>query len=252
MGGICATILCGGVGSRLRPLTYYFQKTMIPIGSKQKPLLEYIILLLRKHGITDIVLLAGYKHQQIRNYFNDGSRFGVKISYVLDREGFKGTGWAVLNAYRLGLFNGFRNLLVYYGDILSNIDLRKLIDQHERLGSSVTIAVSRGYRLPVGIAYLKGFNIVRFEEKPTVDVPVCMGILVMNRRVFKVMDEVSEKYMGSEFDLMSHLIPILIDRGEPVSAYETKALWYDVGSTERYEKLNSGFADKLLELLEST
>ncbi|MCZ2845335.1 MAG: sugar phosphate nucleotidyltransferase, partial [Candidatus Bathyarchaeota archaeon] len=61
------TILCGGEGSRLRPLTYYFQKVMIPIGKTQKPLLEYIIKLFIKNGVNDVVLLVGYKAEQILN-----------------------------------------------------------------------------------------------------------------------------------------------------------------------------------------
>ena len=74
-----ALILCGGEGTRLRPLTFYFQKTMLPIGLNQKPLLEYIVRLLKYHRINDIVMLVGYKYKQIINYFEDGSRFGVHI-----------------------------------------------------------------------------------------------------------------------------------------------------------------------------
>ena len=67
-------ILCGGTGTRLRPITYYFQKTMIPIGLKQKPLLEYVVRLLSFHGISDLAFLVNYKAEQIVNYFDDGSR----------------------------------------------------------------------------------------------------------------------------------------------------------------------------------
>ncbi|RJS74705.1 nucleotidyltransferase family protein [Candidatus Bathyarchaeota archaeon] len=252
MDEVCAAVLCGGVGSRLRPLTYYFQKAMIPIGSKQKPLLEYIILLLRKYGVRDIVLLAGYKYRQILNYFGDGERFGVRINYVLDRENLKGTGWALLNAYENGVFDKFKHILVYYGDILSSIDIGELLRRHKMLDSSVTVAVSRGYRLPVGIAHLDGLRIVKFEEKPIVDIPVCIGILVLKKNVLETMSNLSKRYVNMEFDLMSHLIPALIARGEDVYAYETKAFWYDVGSTEKYEKLDNSFADRLLETLEKT
>lgn len=250
MNDVCAAVLCGGVGSRLRPLTYYFQKAMIPIGSKQKPLLEYIILLLRKHGIRDIVLLAGYKYRQILNYFGDGGRFGVKVSYVLDREDLKGTGWALLNAYENGVFDRFEHILVYYGDILSSIDIGELLRCHKTLNSSITVAVSRGYRLPVGIAHLDGSRIVKFEEKPMIDVPVCIGILVLKKSIFEVMSNLSRGYIDVEFDLMKHLVPALIAKEGCVYAYETRAFWYDVGSTENYEKLDNSFADKLLETLE--
>ena len=74
-------VLAGGEGRRLRPLSYYFQKCMIPIGHSQKPLLEYIVRLLKYHNIADVLLLAGYKQEQITNYFNSGNRFGVKINF---------------------------------------------------------------------------------------------------------------------------------------------------------------------------
>ncbi len=250
MGGVCAAVLCGGVGSRLRPLTYYFQKAMIPVGSKQKPLLEYIILLLRKHNVENVNLLCGYKYQQIVNYFGNGERFNVKINYVIDRKGFRGTGWAVLNAYEGGYFKDFENVLIYYGDILTDINIRDLINYHENLKSTATIAVSKGYRLPVGVAYTEGARIVKFEEKPLINIPVCMGILILRKNAFDVMAEVSRKCINEEYDLMGHLIPELTARRESVYAYETNALWYDVGSTEKYEKLDNNFADTLLEFLE--
>ena len=77
-------VLCGGPGTRLRPITYYFQKTMVPIGIRQKPLLEYVVRLFKFHGIQELAFLVNYKAEQIVNYFDDGSRFGVKISYVYD------------------------------------------------------------------------------------------------------------------------------------------------------------------------
>ncbi len=250
MGEVCAAILCGGVGSRLRPLTYYFQKAMIPVGSKQKPILEYIILLLRKNGVKNVNLLCGYKYQQIVNYFGNGERFNVKINYILDRKGFKGTGWAMLNAYEQGFFNGFENTLIYYGDILTDINIRDFINYHENLKSMATVAVSRGYRVPVGVAYIEGARIVKFEEKPLINVPVCIGILIIRREAFDIMADVSKKYVNEEYDLMGHLIPELTARGV-VYVYETNASWYDIGSTEKYEKLDNSFADKLLEFLES-
>ncbi|MEM2849764.1 MAG: nucleotidyltransferase family protein [Candidatus Bathyarchaeia archaeon] len=250
MSDVCAAVLCGGVGSRLRPLTYYFQKAMIPIGSKQKPLLEYIILLLKKNSVENVNLLCGYKYQQIVNYFGNGERFNMKINYVIDRKGFRGTGWAMLNAYEGGYFNKFRNILVYYGDILTDINIRDFINYHENLKSTATMAVSRGYRLPVGVAYMEGSRIIKFEEKPMVNVPVCMGILILRRDAFDIMAEASKKYINEEYDLMGHLIPELAARGKTVYAYETEASWYDIGSTEKYEKLDNSFADKLLEFLE--
>ncbi|NIR86107.1 NTP transferase domain-containing protein, partial [Candidatus Bathyarchaeota archaeon] len=114
-------VFCGGTGVRLRPITYYFQKTMLPIGSKQKPLLEYVIRLLKFHGIKDLALLVDYKAEQIQNYFDDGSRFDVKISYVHDDPKLKGTAGSMLNAYKHGVVDVDDTLFMYYGDILTNM-----------------------------------------------------------------------------------------------------------------------------------
>ncbi|UCD26999.1 MAG: NTP transferase domain-containing protein, partial [Candidatus Bathyarchaeota archaeon] len=69
MSRVKGLVLCGGQGTRLRPITYYFQKTMVPVGTKQKPLLEYVVRLLEFNGIKDLVLLVNYKAEQIMNYF---------------------------------------------------------------------------------------------------------------------------------------------------------------------------------------
>src|SRR4030042_6879232 len=145
-------VLAGGEGKRLRPLTYYFQKCMIPIGNNQKPLLEYIIRLLRYHNITDISLLIGYKYEQITNYFNGGSRFGVNLDYLMDNAGLRGTGGSLLNAYRNGVIKSNENILIYYGDIISNIDLSEMINQHCKRGAVATLALTKGYQVGVGVA----------------------------------------------------------------------------------------------------
>ncbi|MGQ9680606.1 MAG: sugar phosphate nucleotidyltransferase, partial [Candidatus Bathyarchaeia archaeon] len=105
-GEIIGVVLAGGEGKRLRPLTYYFQKCMIPVGSLQKPLLEYIVTLLRSHGVVKQRLLVGYKHEQIVNYFNHGDRFGVEIEYLYDDPELGGTGGALYKAFEKGAFQG--------------------------------------------------------------------------------------------------------------------------------------------------
>jgi len=230
-------VLCGGEGVRLRPLTYYFQKGMIPIGTKQKPLLEYIVRLLKQNGIEDICFLVGYKAEQIRNYFDKGSRFGVKIAYGHDRPEYKGSGGAVLNAYKQGVINAEETLLVYYGDILSNVNLKKMLEQHFDVGADATLALAKGYQIPVGVAELKDGKIEKFVEKPVMDILVGIGMLVSNGSVLKELEALYGE--GKEMDLMGDLLPQLIRNGRLVCGYVTDAFWYDVGSTERYEKLDN-------------
>jgi len=236
-------ILCGGEGKRLRPLTYYFQKTMIPIGKRQKPLLEYIVKLLRYHGIRDVVMLVGYKSEQIINYFEDGSRFDMKITYVRDPDDLKGSGHAILNAYNKGLFNGFRNLLIYYGDILSDINLRELMDKHLKYNADSVLAVASRYQLPVGVVEAEGDKVLKMVEKPWIDIYATIGILTLSVDALERVNKLYGKY--TELDIMTHIIPKLIEWEGNVLVYRHDGYWYDVGSTEKYEKIDN---DKIEEI----
>jgi len=235
--GVKGLILCGGEGARLRPLTYYFQKSMIPIGSKQRPLLEFIVKLMKRNEITDICFLVGYKSEQVCNYFDDGSRFGVRIAYVHDKPEYKGTGGAVLNAYRQGFITREEILLVYYGDILSDVNLTEMVKTHLDNGAEATVALGRGYQIPVGLAELNGSRVVKFVEKPSLDVLVGIGIIALEGNVLSDLEGLHRE--GEELDLMRDLLPVLMKNGRQVGGYVTDAFWYDVGSTERYEKLDN-------------
>lgn len=238
-------ILCGGEGKRLRPLTYYFQKTMIPIGSKQKPLLEYIVKLFRYNNIRDLVLLVGYKSEQIKNYFEDGSRFNVSIEYIEDPPGKKGSGHALLNAYRNGLLDDATDLLIYYGDILSDISLIELMKTHYSHNAFATLALARKYRVPVGVAEMDGARVKALVEKPWLDLKVTIGILALAIDSMEVLGEVGEG--RAELDIMGDFIPSLINRGLKVVGYEHSGFWYDVGTTEKYEKIDNHMIDELFE-----
>ena len=240
-------VLAGGEGKRLRPLSYYFQKCMIPIGNKQKPLLEYVIRLLGYHDVNDILLLAGYKHEQIVNYFNGGERFGVNITCVLDDPELKGTGGSLLNMYRRGLIGLHETLLVYYGDIISDINLSEMMERHRQRRAMATLALSRGYQVRVGVAEVNGGDVTGWTEKPTLELKVGTGILILDASALQELERLSERY--TTLDIMSHLIPHLIEKGEVINAYVTNAFWYDVGSTERYEKLDNNIIEKRLEYL---
>ncbi len=240
-------ILCGGEGKRLRPLTYYFQKTMIPIGSKQKPLLEYIVKLFKHNNIRDLVLLVGYKSKQIRNYFEDGSRFGVKIEYIEDPPGKRGSGHALLNAYKEGYFTDASDLIIYYGDILSDINLIELMKTHNNHNASATLAIAKRYQVPVGVAEMDGSIVKGLVEKPWLNLKVTIGILALAIDTMEILDNVAEG--KAEVDIMGDLIPTIIDKGMKVVGYEHDGFWYDVGTTEKYEKLDNHLIDKLFENL---
>lgn len=238
-----AAVLCGGLGSRLRPLTYYFQKTMLPIGKSQRPILEYVLRYIRAHGIDRATLLVGYKAEQIVNYFKDGEVIGMQLDYSYDAERLKGNGGALINAYQQGLFDGYENLLIYYSDILTTLDLKGLLDLHERGEYLATLALTTHYKLPVGVAELSGERVVNFVEKPDYKIHATIGILALRTEVLSRYRDVKE----GNIDIMSDIVGGLVKAGQPVGGYVSDEFWIDVGSTETYEKLDHEMIDALFE-----
>ncbi len=248
MSEVKGLVLCGGLGTRLRPLTNYIQKTMIPIGLNQKPILEYIVRLFKFHKITNLVFLVNFKAEQIMNYFDDGSRFDVKIVYIRDDPMSRGTAGSVLNSYRQEAVNTDDTLLVYYGDIITNMNLRTLLHHHKAKKSSATVALSSSFPVAVGIADLDDDGRIRqFVEKPKLKKPVSVGILVLEGDTLENMEQI--KRNRNELDLMGEVIPNLLEIGKPVYGYLTDAFWYDVGSMEAYEKLDTQLVEDALSYL---
>jgi mannose-1-phosphate guanylyltransferase len=242
MSKVKGIVLCGGKGTRLRPLTHYIQKTMVPVGVKQKPLLEYVVQLFKFHGIKELVFLVNYKAEQIMNYFGDGSRFGVKISYVEDDPTSKGTGGAVLTAYNKGELDNVETLLVYYGDIITDMNLTDLLQYHRDKQAWGTVALSSGFKIRVGLANLDpSGKVLGFEEKPKLKKPVSIGISVLKGELLEQMKVL--KGDKPELDLMGEVFPHLLKVGKPVYGYVSNAFWYDVLSTEALEKLDPQLVD---------
>ncbi|MEM1683564.1 MAG: nucleotidyltransferase family protein [Ignisphaera sp.] len=229
---VVAAIPAGGEGTRLRPYTEVIPKPMIPIGIEEKPVLEYIIKWLKKFGINDIVLLVGYRWKQIRNYFGDGSRFGVSIRYSIDNDNYRGTGGALLNAFKNGFLDG-DIVLVWYGDIIAPIDVSSLIVKHIERKADVVIVLANRYKVPVGVAKVDKDRVIGFEEKPWINLYVSLAILTITPQLLKY----TENHLGTSFDIMGDLIPWVVNKGFNVIAYEYHGTWYDIGGIEQYKKL---------------
>lgn len=245
MKSVKGMVLCGGEGTRLRPLTYYFQKSMLPVGKKQRPILEYIVRHLSYHGIKDLIFLVDFKSEQIAGYFEDGSRFGVKITYVYDEPELKGTAGSLLNAYRKGYLNTDDTMLVYYGDVLTNLNLRDVINYHREKGGIATLALSRNLEVKAIIVDIdENARIQMFIRKPKLERLNVLSLVVLSGEALKHL----EKLMTGKkrLDLMNDVIPHLLDIGERVYGFVTDAFWLDVGSTETYEKLNHDIIDREL------
>ena len=134
MGASRVAILAGGSGSRLKSRAPTVPKPMVPIVGV--PLLEHLIGLCRRNGFSDIALLVHHRHETISSYFGDGSEFGVRISYCVERQA-RGTAGALFDAAaRLA-----DDVLVLYGDTYADVDLRALWRYHESSGADVTLVL---------------------------------------------------------------------------------------------------------------
>jgi NDP-mannose synthase len=242
-----AAVLCGGEGTRLRPHTNNRQKTMIPIGTKHRPLLEYVVRLIVYNGVSRITLLTGYMSEQVEGYFGDGKKFGAEIGYSKDAGGTRGSASALVNAIDGGKIGPFDSLLVYYGDILSTLTIRELVAKHEKTASAVTLVLARDYKVPVGIAQVEGDRVVGFQEKPTLPLSVTVGGLVLSKEAIPVLRRVTE---AGGTDIMTDFVPAAIEQGLKVSPFYIDDFWYDVGTTESYEKLDGELVDRKLSFLE--
>jgi mannose-1-phosphate guanylyltransferase len=243
MNKVKGIVLCGGKGTRLRPLTHYIQKTMVPVGTRQKPLLEYVVRLFRFHNVKDLVFLVNYKSEQIMNYFEDGSRFGVNITYVEDDQNSKGTAGAVLTAYNKGAVSSDDTLFIYYGDIITSMNLTDVLKYHNNRNAWATVALASGFKIRVGLANLdEEGKVLGFVEKPNLEKPVSIGISVLSGKILEVMKQL--KGDKPELDLMGEVLPHLISVEKPVYGYVSTAFWYDVLSTEALEKLDPKTVDE--------
>ena len=240
-------VLCGGEGRRLKPLTDYFQKTMVPIGSRRRPLLQYVVRLLVFHRIKEMTLLTGYKSEEIEDYFGDGTRFGARMRYSRDSEAFEGSANALKHAITSRKLKNFENILVYYGDILSDLNISELIEHHNAKGAALTLVLSDKYSLPVGVADVEDGLVKSFREKPSLGLNVTTGCMVISNDAMRLLDDVRSK--TAKRDLMTHFVPRVLEAGLRVAAYYFRGFWYDVGTTEAYEKLENKLIDKQLKFL---
>ena len=224
-----AAILAGGAGTRLYPITAYVPKSLIPIGSRY--VIEYILDYLKHYGIHDIVMLISEKESDLlRNHLGDGKRFGVKIEYSVAKR--IGTAGALSAA---GSLLGER-FIVYYGDVLTDMNLGEMISYHEKKRATCTIALSTSVPTDYGIAQVnEEGRVTYFEEKPIIkEYPVSMGILICEREVLK--------YCKPNTDISHDVLPRLLVEGRNVSAYLTKKRHYDIGTFKSLEEVR-----KLLE-----
>ena len=222
-----AVIMAGGEGSRLRPLTSNVPKPMLPVANR--PLMEHIINLVRRHGFEDVVVTVQFLSSVIRNYFDDGTDLGVRLSYSTEETPL-GTAGSVLNA--ADLLSG--TFLVISGDALTDLDLGSAVEFHRRRGAAATLVLKR-MRDPLEFGIVmtaEDGRIERFLEKPTwgqvFSDTINTGIYVIEPEVLDLIPP------GQPFDFSSELFPAMVNKGLPLFGFETDSYWTDVGTSAAF------------------
>ena len=236
-----AMILAAGKGTRVRPITHTIPKPMIPI--LQKPVMEFLLELLREHGFTEVMVNVSHLAEEIENYFRDGQRFGVEIAYSFEGRIEDGEliGDAVGSAGGLKKIQSFQpffddTFVVLCGDALIDLDLTEAVKRHKAKGAMASLITKRVPREQVssyGVVVTDADGRVRsFQEKPAVDEAasdmINTGIYIFEPEVLKYVPE------GVPFDIGSDLFPRLVADGAPFYALPMEFEWVDIGKVPDY------------------
>lgn len=223
-----AVLMAGGSGTRLRPLTCDLPKPMVPVLNR--PIAEHIIDLLRRHRITEIITTLHYLPDTMRDYFQDGSDFGVQMTYAIEEDQPLGTAGCVKNIAEL-LDSTF---LVISGDSISDFDLNAAIRFHRDRQSKATLILTRvpnPIEFGVVITDADG-HINRFLEKPSSSEifsdTVNTGTYILEPEVLDYLPA------NQETDFSKDLFPLLLEKGEPIYGYVAEGYWCDVGHLDAY------------------
>lgn len=223
-------LMVGGLGTRLKPLTDEIPKPMLKVGNK--PILETIILQFAKSSFENIILCVNHYADIIKEYFKDGSEFGVNISYIYEdkRMGTAGALSLLKNRPKQPFF-------VMNGDLLTNIKFNELLEYHVANKSMATMGVVEyDMQVPYGVVNTVGNDIKTIEEKPKVNFFVSGGVYVLDP---KCLDYIPE----DEFYDMPSLFEEVIRNKHKTITYNIKDYWLDIGQIDEYKKANEEYSE---------
>jgi NDP-mannose synthase len=223
-----AIILAGGKGTRLAPLTDIIPKPLVPLGGM--PIMEVVIRQLKAHGFRRITLAVGYLSELIKAYFQDGSKWGVKLDYSYEPEPLGTAG-------PLALIKDLNEtFIVMNADVLTNLDYQELLVYHRRQGGMATIAAyERQVKIDLGVIIPDGdCRIKDYIEKPTSTHLVSMGVYIFEPQV---MDFIQP---GEYLDFPD-LVKLLLQAGHAVHYQTFSGYWLDIGRHEDYAKAAAEF-----------
>lgn len=229
-----AIILSAGRGERLMPLTVTIPKPMIQINNK--PVLEYLIMLCKKHGIDEIAINTSYLPEKIKEYFGDGKKFGVKIRYSFEKE-LLGTSGA-LNNFR-DFFN--ETFFVIYGDNVTDIDLTKMLEFHKEKGGIATLALRKKPKNKIPSSFVvadENLKITNFIEKPSLELfeKICKDFYLSNSGIYILEPEILDFIPLGFSDFAFNIFPKLLEKGKKMYAFMMDEYYFrEVGKVDKYE-----------------
>jgi mannose-1-phosphate guanylyltransferase len=236
-----AMILAAGKGTRVQPITHTIPKPMIPI--LQKPVMEFLLELLRQHGFTEVMVNVSHLAEEIENYFRDGQRFGVEIAYSFEGRIEDGEliGDALGSAGGLKKIQNFQQFfddtfVVLCGDALIDLNLSEAVRKHRQSGALATIITKRVPKEKVssyGVVVTDDDGRVKaFQEKPGVEEALSdeinTGIYLFEPEIFEHIPD------GVSYDIGSQLFPKLVEKGLPFYALPMDFEWVDIGKVPDY------------------
>jgi len=232
-----AILLAGGKGTRLRPLTVHTPKPIVPIFNR--PFLYYQIDQLRQvPEIDEAILSLNYQPRRIEEIFGDGDGIGMKLRYVVEPVPL-GTGGAI----RYAGDQLTESVVVFNGDVLTNVDLRAVLALHRERKAKATIVLTpvenpRAYGL---VETDDKGNVSRFLEKPGEDEITCntinAGIYILEPDTF---DRIPK---DTAWSIERSFFPSLIERGETFVAYVYDGYWIDIGTPGKYIQVHRDIMD---------
>lgn len=225
-----AVILVGGEATRLRPLTCNTPKIMVPVLNR--PFFEHLIDYLKEHNITDIILAGGESLEQIKDYFGDGSKFSVRITYSVE-DFSMGTAGAVKNAERF-IDDAF---IVFNGDVFTDIDLRVMMELHSENKAIASLALT-SVDDPTIYGVVETDNrgrVKRFIEKPSRDKVITNMI---NAGIYILEPDILSYITPNAFSMFERdVFPSLLEKGQAIYGYPFQDYWIDIGTPDKYLKL---------------
>ena len=223
-------ILAGGKGTRLRPLTAVFPKPLVPLGDK--PIIDILLTRLSALGFRNITLCTGYLQELVMAVVGDGSKYGLSVRYCHEETPL-GTAGPLMNVSELS-----ETFMIMNGDLLTTLDLTKMLQHHHDQQAIATIAVfKRDIKIDFGVIENDGDGtFLDYCEKPEYHYDVSMGVNILNRSVLEHMTD-------GEYMDMPDLILRVRDSGGKVRCYKEDCFWLDIGRMDDYAMAQEHFTE---------